>query len=73
MLDDVATTSVGAGVTRTRWQPVAELGEGATRGLTLSGIVARVADVLMNDAVGIEVRFVADACIPSAVVLGESG
>ena len=62
------SVSVCGWIARTRWQPGIQVGQSDAGGLALFVIVAIVADVWMDDTVGVEVRFIADPAVPAPVV-----
>lgn len=72
MGDDKSSLGVGGRIPRARREPSVQLGQSPTRKTALLVIVPRVAYVLVNNAVGVEVRRVADTAIPTAVMPSQS-
>lgn len=72
MIYDKSALAVSGGVSRTGRKPPIQVGKSYAARLALDFVIARVADVLMNDAVGIQVRCVANPPIPTAVMPSKS-
>ena len=68
MDDDEPAVAVSGGVSRAGWEPAIKVSESLARCIALCLVIARVTDVLMNDAVGIQVRCIADPPIPTTIM-----
>ena len=72
-MDDAESAfGVGGRIPRARREPTIQLGQGRTREPALLFVVPGVANVLVDDAVGVEVRRVADPAVPTTIVPSES-
>ncbi len=72
MDDDEASVGVSGRIAGARREPTVQLGERRPGSLALLVVLPRVADVLVDDAVGVEVRSVADPSVPPTVMPGQS-
>ena len=65
---DEPAVAVSGGISRARWKPTIKVSQRYARELALDFIITRVTDVLVNDAVGVQVRRVADPTIPTTIM-----
>ena len=72
MNDAESAFGVGGRIPRARREPTIQLGQRRTREPALFFVVPGIANVLVDDAVGVEVRRVADPAVPTTIVPSES-
>ena len=70
MDDHESAVGVCGGIPRAGREPTIQLGQGRTRKSAFLFVVPRVANVLVGDAVSVEVRGVAYPAVPTTVVPG---
>ena len=63
-----AAVAICSGVSRARWQPTIQIGQRHARRLALEHVVSRVPNVLMHDAVSVQVWCVAHPTVPTTIV-----
>ena len=72
MDDDESALSVSSGIPRARREPTIQVSESDARGFEFFLVITRVSDMFVNDAVGIQVRRVADPTVPTTVMPSKS-